>query len=538
MSVDKLGLSPKALQLISERPRLWEYRLFGQVMADDVERVNNLFKQGYRPNGLEKVEIDSTIEYILIWLSNKIDELQSIITELSNILYSNHDDAFGPPGIPGNPENIVSYSRKIVSFYYRAIVLLQSIRNTSVNSDCNETHKEFALAVIDIITSIGTFGSNILRQIDDVMNAPVTDEKRVLNLEFTLKIRDSFTDALNRLTTKESENLSKLKELMSIAAEHMEKNGVQSNTINPGYIYVLTNPSIQDIVKIGKTQRSPDERAKELSLATGVPTPFIVVYQSYFSDCDKAEIFIHTKLDKYRVVNNREFFKVAIPIAIDCIIEAKNYFSQSENRLDSSGITQNANVDNYLGALAIDGNKPAEPGKELFDLGDAYYYGLNDTIQDYDEAFKYYQKAARLGYTEAFLQMGIMCHLGEGRNVDNKLALAYFKEAIRHGNDEGWAEMAKIYNSEGYKENEAKCWNKYFSSKNFLQFSLRRQRCVYNYISTAITENKPIEYKDQIREIKNEVLEFINIIAKVSKDRGLSSLLEKQRQIFIIVKEL
>lgn len=400
-------------------------------------------------------------------------------------------------------------------------MLLQSIRNTSVNSDCDETHKEFALALSEIITGIGTFGSNILRQIEDVINVPATGEKLVLNLVLPT-IRESFTNAANRLTTTEAENLSKLTGLMNIVTGSMEKDRLQSSATNPGYIYILANPSTQDIVKIGKSQRNPDERAKELSSATGVPTPFVVVYQAYFSDCDKAEIFVHTILDKYRVANNREFFKVAIPTAIDSVIEAKNYFAQSQNGLAILGITQNAGDGDFLGRLAIDENEPTDPGKEFFDLGDAYYYGLDDTIQDYHEAFKYYQKAARLEYAEAFLQMGIMCHLGEGHNVDDKRALEYFKEAIRHGNDEGWAEMAKIYHSDGHIDNEAKCWNKYFSSKNFLQFSFRRKFCIYEYVSTALANNKPIEYKDQIREIKTEILEVINGLAKNAKERGFT----------------
>ena len=31
-----------------------------------------------------------------------------------------------------------------------------------------------------------------------------------------------------------------------------------------GYVYVLMNPSLQNMVKIGKTTREPEERAKEL----------------------------------------------------------------------------------------------------------------------------------------------------------------------------------------------------------------------------------------------------------------------------------
>jgi hypothetical protein len=41
-----------------------------------------------------------------------------------------------------------------------------------------------------------------------------------------------------------------------------------------GYIYVLSNPSMPGIVKVGRTFREPRARAAELSASTGVPTPF------------------------------------------------------------------------------------------------------------------------------------------------------------------------------------------------------------------------------------------------------------------------
>lgn len=81
---------------------------------------------------------------------------------------------------------------------------------------------------------------------------------------------------------------------------------------NPGYIYILTNPSIQDMVKIGFTNRSVNIRAKELSSATGVPTPF-KIYSSFKVPKGMSNIIerqIHKELSKYRVNQNREFFKL------------------------------------------------------------------------------------------------------------------------------------------------------------------------------------------------------------------------------------
>lgn len=88
-----------------------------------------------------------------------------------------------------------------------------------------------------------------------------------------------------------------------------------------GYVYVMTNSSIEGQVKIGKTTRDPYERAKELSSATGVPTPFVVVYYKPFKDCHFAEKMIHQYLEKkgYRISNNREFFNMSIPDAIDVV---------------------------------------------------------------------------------------------------------------------------------------------------------------------------------------------------------------------------
>ncbi|MFT7387743.1 MAG: hypothetical protein ACI8VC_000984 [Candidatus Endobugula sp.] len=47
------------------------------------------------------------------------------------------------------------------------------------------------------------------------------------------------------------------------------------NSIEAGIVYVLTNPAMPGIVKIGKTSRdSVDARLNEL-YSTGVPVPFV-----------------------------------------------------------------------------------------------------------------------------------------------------------------------------------------------------------------------------------------------------------------------
>jgi len=76
-----------------------------------------------------------------------------------------------------------------------------------------------------------------------------------------------------------------------------------------GYVYCLTNEAIPKLVKIGKTARDPQIRAKEISASTGVPTPFVVAWAKKVPDMDKAESALHTSLAEYRLTRRREFFR-------------------------------------------------------------------------------------------------------------------------------------------------------------------------------------------------------------------------------------
>jgi hypothetical protein len=82
-----------------------------------------------------------------------------------------------------------------------------------------------------------------------------------------------------------------------------------------GFVYILLNPSFPDQVKIGLTTQTSELRAKQLS-STGVPTPFIVIYDELVSDCELVESRLHKRFAGYRVSPNREFFRVPVHEAI------------------------------------------------------------------------------------------------------------------------------------------------------------------------------------------------------------------------------
>ncbi|WP_240761515.1 GIY-YIG nuclease family protein [Nitrosococcus wardiae] len=115
-----------------------------------------------------------------------------------------------------------------------------------------------------------------------------------------------------------------------------------------GYIYILTNSSYEkNLLKIGRTSRSPEARAKEIYRnATGIPTPFKVSFKRKVLNCKEAERLIHKRLNSYRSHNSREFFKLPINEAINIInhvceeIDRLNTPNQESEKYKQNLITQ------------------------------------------------------------------------------------------------------------------------------------------------------------------------------------------------------
>lgn len=75
-----------------------------------------------------------------------------------------------------------------------------------------------------------------------------------------------------------------------------------------GYVYAVTNPSIPDLVKIGRT--ADLEKRLESLFDSSVPTPFECVCSKKVEDPKGVESKLHSFLAEYRVNERREFFRV------------------------------------------------------------------------------------------------------------------------------------------------------------------------------------------------------------------------------------
>ncbi|HEX9261117.1 MAG TPA: GIY-YIG nuclease family protein [Candidatus Bathyarchaeia archaeon] len=85
-----------------------------------------------------------------------------------------------------------------------------------------------------------------------------------------------------------------------------------------GWVYVITNRAMPDLLKIGFTLKDPQLRADEFDTA-GMPHKYKVEYEALVYDPNGIEKKVHKNLHEYR--ENREWFRCSLDEAVKSIRE-------------------------------------------------------------------------------------------------------------------------------------------------------------------------------------------------------------------------
>ncbi len=153
-------------------------------------------------------------------------------------------------------------------------------------------------------------------------NGSAVIEKTWVNSSSKWKAPKTYSRTIFVKDTIESAKL-KISEYLKVAKEIEENATANSNTRkqNHGELYVMRCAGMKEtIFKVGFTEGNSNERAEQLSSATGVPLSFVVVRSWQHPDAEALETEVHMMLAPYRVNDGREFFLVRYDV-IENIIE-------------------------------------------------------------------------------------------------------------------------------------------------------------------------------------------------------------------------
>lgn len=110
-----------------------------------------------------------------------------------------------------------------------------------------------------------------------------------------------------------------------------------------GWVYVLTNSSMPDLVKIGFTRGRPSDRANQLS-GTAIAESFVVACAFLVERPEAIEAAVHCQLKGYRVSSNREFFRCSLEIAHQTLMVACEGSATQELLTDGSAVSTVVNL--------------------------------------------------------------------------------------------------------------------------------------------------------------------------------------------------
>lgn len=205
---------------------------------------------------------------------------------------------------------------------------------------------------------------------------------------------------------------------------------------NSGYIYVLINHSMENLVKVGKTTRDTESRAKELSSVTGVPMPFLVAFDTYFDDCSEAEEYIHKRLEQkgFRLSNNREFFKAPLKEVVNIIVEVQQLFQSKSISLP----------DNHIESEQKHGESAVHDEKEP--------WGAIEAIAEYhlmygnfEGSYRLFKQALSMGSKNSYYPFGVMTLRGWGCLEDGEKGLELLQDGASNGDGRCCGELSNYY---------------------------------------------------------------------------------------------
>ena len=230
-----------------------------------------------------------------------------------------------------------------------------------------------------------------------------------------------------------------------------------------GWVYIITNKAMPDLLKVGFSTKDPELRADELH-TTGIPHRYVVEYDVLVHEPYTVEQKAHMLLKSYH--ENKEWFKCDIPTAIIAIRQAaNNTIILESNKHDLINYRQTLfeektdyipyNLRNISIVMQHDTKllewflKVAEQAEQgnvdaQSNLGDLYRNG-EGVIKNYSKAFEWYLKAAEQGNMDAQSNLGDLYRNGQSVIKNYSKAFEWYLKSAEQGVSCAQNNLGKLY---------------------------------------------------------------------------------------------
>ncbi|MEP6743819.1 MAG: DUF4062 domain-containing protein [bacterium] len=191
------------LRIVIERGIAWEYRLFAHLLVQEIEKAKQerwdlhygiVFGQGEYLDDPPKV---------FNWIQRKLAEQKRFIDVTENIVNRALQEAFGEPGVAGDPLKIVYATQRLAAAYRSGIEWGIDARRVAVKKRFQEMIDTLATFPENMIKEIEEYSQRCVTSIEEaIVNLPGPDEPKreiVLTLTLTMAGAEEFGEACRKL---------------------------------------------------------------------------------------------------------------------------------------------------------------------------------------------------------------------------------------------------------------------------------------------------------------------------------------------------
>ncbi|MGA2060468.1 MAG: DUF4062 domain-containing protein [Thermoguttaceae bacterium] len=216
-------LRGKALRILIDKPAHWEYIFYNQVLHDKLRELAVLKKDRdlgiisgecnrlivTKTYGIDKIDKALSISQ---WVQDHIKELGLRINGMMK-LFSEEviNDAFGPLGIPGNPENILYLADKLAETYRYVIEWSIKCKNMLIDDEYIKLFNLISQGVNNVILEIENYEAELRNKITDlIQNPPKQGETRHISICLSLSVPEGWNESMSNELNKIAKQISQL----------------------------------------------------------------------------------------------------------------------------------------------------------------------------------------------------------------------------------------------------------------------------------------------------------------------------------------
>jgi len=191
-------LSATAMLFVIQKPFVWENRLFSQVLADELNRLNTLkMDVNYGIVFRQVVRIDA--DKVMSWIQQKANEILLIIQSVNTLINVALLKAMGAQGEPGNAEQIVYVAKRLAGVYRSILEWTADFKHVQVDERFTKLIAITSHLSANVISEFEQFSSQSQHLLPEAVSQYETTHKPItLEMQLNLTCPD-LTDFENEI---------------------------------------------------------------------------------------------------------------------------------------------------------------------------------------------------------------------------------------------------------------------------------------------------------------------------------------------------